>query len=256
MTPLEKAEAALNSRLERLQANLRETTSADARRFLFQSLVVCVGLGEALTDYLKTIGEYAQGRHGALKLGNEELISQHADLLKSGNELLERLQATPNDRVVRKEIELTQQAMAAIQKNLRRSANSLQRDLAPSMAVVDEIAVSVRRLAEADQKDGLKRAVGMIVGNARELYRTQPSLPAKDLIDAAAWENSAESAIEQAGDFHEAYARTGYQALLALNAMSMAVSQRPPETAEEMMRRATESVAAQLKAIAARFTSG
>jgi hypothetical protein len=255
MTSLEKTEAALNRRLERLQANLRETTSEEARRFLFQSLVVCVGLGEALTDYLKTIGEYAQGRHGALKLGNEELIAQHADLLKSGNELLARLQATPDDRVVRKEIELTQHAMAAIQKNLRRSANALQRDLAPSMAIVDEIAVSVRRLAEADQKDGLKRAIALIVGNARDLYRTQPSLPAKDLIDAAAWENSAESALNQAGDFHEAYARAGYQALLALAAMTMAVSQTPPQTADEMMRHVSGSVAARLKAIAERFTA-
>ncbi|HEX2852245.1 MAG TPA: hypothetical protein VHO24_03325 [Opitutaceae bacterium] len=255
MTPIEKAEAALNHRLERLQANLREASSETARQFLFQSLVVCVGLGEAMTDYVRMIGQYAQGRYGEIKQENDTLTAQHADLLKSGNELLEQLKASPNDRIIRKKIEVAQQAMEGIQKILRRGANALQRDLAPSLGMVDKMAASVRRFGEADQIDALKRAAGMIVENARELYAAQPELPAKDIVDAAAWEKSAGSEIDRAADFHEAYARAGYQALLALDVMTMAVSPTPPQTAEEATRRATESVAARLKAVAVRFAT-
>jgi hypothetical protein len=255
MTPIEKAETALNGRLDRLQVNLREVTSETARRFLAQSLVVCIGLGEALSNYVRMIGQYAQGRYSEIKQTNDALTAQHADLLKSGNELLERLKATPNDRILRKKIEVAQQDMAAIQKTLRRGANSLQRDLAPSMAMVDKIAASVRRFAEADQKDGLKRAIGQIVEHVRELYLAQPELPSKDIIDAAAWEKSAGSEIDQATDFYEAYALAGYQAMRALDAMTMAVSPTPPLSAEEITRRANESVAARIKAITARFAT-
>lgn len=255
MTPIEKAETALNRRLERLQANLREATSEPARRFLAQSLVVCVGLGEALTDYVKMIGQFAQGRYGVLKQANDTLTAQHADLLKSGNDLLEQLKASPTDRILRKKIEVAQQSMEMIQKTLRRGANSLQRDLAPSMGMVDKLAVNVRRFGEADQLDALKRAIGMIVGHVRELYLAQPELPAKDIIDAAAWEKSAVAEIEQATDFYEAYALAGYQALRAVDVMTMAVSPTPPLTAEEATHRANESVAARLKAITARFAA-
>jgi hypothetical protein len=254
MTPIEKAEAALNSRLERIRTNLRETKLEATRQFLFQSLLVCIGIGEALTDYVKMIGQYAQARHSELKQAHDTLTAQHADLLKSGNELLERLKAEPTDRAIRKEIEQVQQGMAVIQKTLRRGANSLQRELAPSMAMIDEFALSVRRLSEADQLDALKRVIKAVIGHVHELYLTQPGLPAKDIIDAEAWEKSAIAAVDEATDFSEAYARTGYQTILALDVMTMAVSSAPPRTTEEAIGRANESVAARLKAITARFT--
>jgi hypothetical protein len=256
MTPIEKAETALNARLERLQANLREATSENARGFLFQSIVVCIGVGEALTDYVKMIGQYAQGRYGEIKQAQATLTAQHAEMLKAGTELLAEFKANPNDRILRKKIDAAQQGMESIQKTLRREANSLQRDLAPSMGMVDKIAVTVKRLAEADQLDGLKRVVGLAVEHVRELYHDQPELPAKDIIDAASWEKVAVAEIDQAADFYEAYARAGYQAMVALDAMTMAVSPTPPRTTEEVARRATASVASRLKAIAARFTTG
>jgi len=255
MTPIEKAENALNRRIERLQAALREAKSERARQFMFQSLVVCLGLGEALKDYVKMIGQYAQGRHRELKQAHDALTAQHADLLKSGHALLERFKAAPTDRALRQEIERAQHAMTAIQKTLRRGANSLQREIAPSMALIDKLADSVRRLAEADQIETLKRVTRLVLGQARELYRAQPTLPSKDIIDAAAWEKSAVSAIDEATDFHEAYARAGFQAMLALDVMTMAVSPAPPRTTDEAIQRANESVSARLKGITARFAT-
>ena len=253
MTNIEKAEVALNRRLERLQANLREAKTESARRFLAQSLVVCVGLGEALTDYVKMIGQYAQGRYGELKQANTAMIAEHADLLKSGNALLEQLKLDPNDRILRKKIEVAQRAMETIQKTLRRGADSLQRDLAPSMGMVETLSASVRRFGEADQIEGLKRVTGAIVGHVRELYLAQRALPAKNIIDADAWEESAAIEISNASDFYEAYALAGYQALRAIDVMTMAVSENPPRTGEEATQRANESVAVRLKAITARF---
>src|ERR1041385_4430293 len=122
MTPTEKAENALNVRIAQIQTALRETQSETAQRLLFQSLVVCIGIGESLTDYVKAIGQYAQARHGELKQDHTTLTAKHAELLKAGNELLERLKADPSDRAIRKEIEATQNGMAAIQKSLRRGA--------------------------------------------------------------------------------------------------------------------------------------
>jgi hypothetical protein len=255
MTSIEKAENALNRRIEQIQTKLRDAGSETAQRFLLQALMVCIGIGEALRDYIKTIGQYAQGRHGGLKQTHDSLTAQHAELLKSGQELLERLKANPTDRALRKEIEALQRAMAATQKTLKRGANALQREVAPSIAMIDKLAVSLRRLGEADQLDALKRAIKMIVGNVRELYCVQPTLESKDLIDPVAWEKSAVSAIDQATDFHEAYAHAGFQAMLALDAMTLAVSQIPPRTADEVMTRANESVAARIKAITARFTA-
>lgn len=255
MTPIEKAESALNSRIERIQTKLREAESEAAQRFLFQSLVVCIGIGEALTDYVKMIGQYARGRHGELKQTYDNLTVQHADLLTSGKELLERLKANPTDRALRKEIEVAQRAMAAIQKTLRRGANALQRDVAPSTAMIDKLAVSIRRLGEADQLDALKRVITTVIGNVRELYRGQPTLESKDIIDTPAWEKTAVSEIDQASDFYEAYAHAGYQTMLALDAMTLAVSETPPRTGEEAINRANESVVARVKTITARFTS-
>ena len=165
MTPTEKAEAALNTRLERLQVNLRAATSENSRRFLAQSLVVCIGLGEAMTDYVKMIGEYARGRYGEIKQTHATLSAEHAVLLKPGGELLEQLKANPSDRAVRHEIERAQKAMESIQKTLRRGADTLQSDLAPSMGAVDKMALSVRRLAEASQCAVISAAVA-VSGNS------------------------------------------------------------------------------------------
>lgn len=254
MTPTEKAENALNRRIELLQANLRDAESDPARRFLFQSLVVCIGVGEALRDYVRMIGQYAQGRHGELKPAHDTLTAQHDELLKSGREMLERLKANPTDRAIRKEIETVQRNMTAIQKTLRRGANALQREIAPSMAMIDKLAESVRRFGEADERDVLKRVIKIVVGDARELFHAHPTLKARDVIDPAAWEKSAAAEINQATDFHEAFAQAGYQVIVALDAMTMAVSDNPPRTAAEAMNRANESAAARIKSITARFT--
>jgi hypothetical protein len=256
VSPIEKAENALNNRIARLQTNLRATKSEAAQGFLFQSLIVCTGIGEALTAYIKMIGQYAQGRHQELKQAQDTLTTQHADWLKTGNELLERLKANPSDKALRKEIEQAQQAMAGIQKTLRRGANSLQRDVSPSLAMIDPLADSIRRLAESDDLLALQRVIKLLVGHVNELYRAQPNLPAKDIIDPEAWETSAMAAIESATDFHEAWARAGNQGVLALDLMTMAVSPNPPESATEAIQRANESAAERLKAIALRLVEG
>jgi hypothetical protein len=255
MTPHEKAINAVNARLERLQANLRDAKVEAAQRFLFQSLVVTIGVAEALNDYVKMVGKYAGRRHGDVKQTNEALSAQHADLLKSGQELLEKLKANPTDRAIRKEIELAQQKMAAVQKTLRRGAHALQRELAPSLAMIDEMAVSLRRFSEAEQNDALKRVLRTIVGLVREFYRAMPALPTKDVVDAAAWEKSAGAEIDQAVDFYDAYARTGGQAILALELMTMAVSENPPRTTGEAAQRGNEAIGARLKEITARFAA-
>src|SRR5438067_13620475 len=111
MTSIEKAEYALNGRIEQIQANLRESKSDTDRQFLARSLVVCIGIGEALKDYVKTIGKFAERRHGELRPTHDALTVEHADVLKSGNELLERLKANPTDRAIRQEIERVQKKM-------------------------------------------------------------------------------------------------------------------------------------------------
>lgn len=255
MTPHEKAVNALNRRLERLQANLREASVESARRFLFQSIVITLGVAEALSDYIKSVGQHAQRRYGELKQTKDTLGAQHAELLQSGNVLLEQLKANPTDRAIRREIERLQQSIEAVQKNLRRGANALQRELAPSLAMIDKIADSVRRLSEADESAVLKRQLKTVVGQVRELYSAQSSLPADNLIDAAAWETSALGEIDQATDFYDAYARAGYQVIRALELMTMAVSEQPPGTAENATTRANDAVAVRIKEITARFTT-
>src|ERR1051325_8260382 len=131
MTPHEKAIAAINTRLERLQASLREAKEESAQRFLIQAVVVTLALADAFNTYIKAVGEYAQRRHGELKQTRETLTAQHAELLKTGQELLEKLKAAPTDKTLQKEIERVQTAMESLQKNLRRGANALQRDVAP-----------------------------------------------------------------------------------------------------------------------------
>lgn len=253
MTPIEKAETALNQRIAQLQALLRDTQAEATQRLLVQSVVMCVGIGEALTAYVKEIGEYARGRHGELKQTQATLTTQHDDLLKSGNALLEQLKAAPTDRAIRKEIEAVQRKMAAIQKNLKRGANILQRETAPSLALIDPLAVSVRRFSEAEQLDALKRVITQFVGHVRDLYLAHPGLAAKDIVDTAAWEKSAVAEIDRATDFYEAYTHAGYQTILALDTMTLAVSATPPRTSAEAMERANASVAARLKAITGRF---
>ncbi len=121
--------------------------------------------------------------------------------------------------------------------------------------MIDTLALSLRRLAEADQFDALQRVIKLIVGHARELHLAHPALPDKHIIDAATWEKSAVSEIDQATDFHEAYARAGSQVMLALDVMTMAVSPTPPQTSEEAIHRAGESVVARIKTITTRFTT-
>lgn len=255
MTPIEKAENALNFRIEQLRAKLRAAESDTARGFLLQSIVACVGIGDALKDYIKMIGEFAKGRYGELKPEHEALTAQHADLLTAGKAMLEQLKANPSDKALLKEIEKAQAAMETIQKTLRRGANALQRDVAPAIALIDPLSLSIRRLAEADQLDALQRVIKLLIGHAEELYHDHPTLPDKGIIDAATWETTALSEIDQATDFYEAYARAGYQAMLALDVLTMAVSPTPPSTAEEAIQRAGASVVARVKAITARFTA-
>lgn len=253
MTPHEKAVNAINARLERLQANLREAKGEGAQGVLVQSVVVTIGVAEALNDYFKAIGQYAQRRHGELKQTNESLAAQHAELLQSGKELLEKLKAAPTDRAIRKEIDATQQKMAAIQKTLRRGTNALQRELALSLRMIDEMAVTVRRFSEADEPVALKRVLKTVVGQVYEYYAAHPAVPGKDIVDPVAWEKSAGAELEQANDFYDGYSRAGFQVILALELMTIAVSDRPPQTSEETAQRAREAVTTRLKQIAARF---
>ena len=115
------------------------------------SIVITLGIGEALNAYIQAVGAYAERRHGALRQENDALAAQHAALLKSGQDRLAQFKANPADRAIRREIERTQQAMEAIQKKLRRAANTLQRELAPGLGLIDELAGSVRRFAEAEE---------------------------------------------------------------------------------------------------------
>lgn len=255
MTPHEKALNAVNHRLERLRVALLEAQEESARRFLFQALVVTLGLGEALNDYMKMVGAYAQRRHGELKQANEVLGVQHAELLQSGKQLLEKLKANPTDRALRKEIEVAQQGMAAIQKTVRRGTNALQREIGPSVAMIDKLAESVRRLSETDDSEALKRVLKTLVGHVSELYTSHPTLTAQNLIDVGAWEKSVVSEIDQATDRYDSYARAVYQALIALELMTSAVSENPPVAAEEATSRANEAVALRVKEIAGRFAA-
>ena len=254
MTPHEKAVTALNGRLERLQASLRESKDETAQQLLLQSIVVTLGLSEALNDYIKAVGAYAQRRHGELKQVNDTLGAQHAELLKIGQEQLARLKENPTDRALQKQIARTQQQMEAIQKNVRRGANSLRRDVAPGLAMIDDLAVSIRRFCEADDSVALKRVLKSIIEQVHDLYRAQPDLPSRAIIDAGAWEKSALSTVEQARGFDDAYTRGGHYALIGLDLMTFAVSENPPRNAEESLQRANESVTARIKAITGRLT--
>jgi hypothetical protein len=196
MSPHEKAVNAINHRLERLQANLRDARTESAQQFLFQSLVVTLGLSETLSDYIRSVGQYAQRRHGAFKQTTATDGARHAALLQSGQEMLAQLKANPSDAALRKEIARAQQEMEAIQKELRRGAFSLQRELALSVALVDKLSESIRRFCEADDAEALRRPLKELIGCTRELYAgLEPTRPLKEIIDTTAWENSAVSVL-------------------------------------------------------------
>lgn len=256
MTPMEKAEHALNGRIEQLQARLQETTSDVTRRYLIQAIVVCIGMGEAITDYVKTIEQYAKIRYGELKQDQATLTAQHADLLTSGNELLERLKTNPMDRVLRQEIEGVKREMAAIQKTLRRKGDALEREVSPAMGLIDGLATNVGRLCKAEERSELRRAIKTMISHVQDLYRAHPTLPSNGIIDASSWEKSAFSALEEATDFYDCHARAGFQAMLVVEVMAMAVSQTPPQTAEEATQRANEAAALRVTKIAERFATG
>lgn len=253
MTAHEKAVKALNARLEQLQASLREAKLESSQQFLLQAVFATLAMADALQDYARGVGAFAQRRHAELKRESEALAAQHGELLKMGQELLEKLKAAPTDKPLRKEIERVQTKMEAVQKNVRRGANSLQRDVAPALGMIDQMSESMRRLSEAERADELKRPLKTIVEQVRELYAAQPGLPAKGLIDASAWETAALAELGQAAGFTEAYARAGHQATVALELMAMAVSETPPQDAAEATQRAHAAVATRLKEIAARF---
>jgi putative component of toxin-antitoxin plasmid stabilization module len=253
MTPHEKAVHAINARLERLQANLREAGTETARQFLFQSIIVTIGLSEALNDYVRTMGAYAQRRHGQLKQENDALAAQHDEWMKIGAEWLEKFKASPADKSIRKEIERAQKNMAHVQKSMRRAADTLRRELGPGLAVIDEAAVSIRRLCEATDAPGLKRVVRELIEHVRSLYAATAN---QKLIAAPAWEEAAFSAIDQAVEFHDAYARSGHQAALALELMAEIWSESPPQNPAELIQRADAATAKRLREIAQRFAKG
>ena len=255
MTPLEKAEAALNSRIERIQTTLNDTPSEAIRPFLFQSLVVCAGIGEALGGYVKAVQSYANNRYGEIKETQAKLSAEHAGLLSSGNDLLERLRANPADRSLLKQIEQAQKNMAAIQKTLRRGTDAFQRDLAPALGIMDKLALNIRRLAEADGIDALKRIATSLFEQVGELYSELPRLPSRHLIDPAALEKTAMAEISQGADFHDRFARVGYQMIFAIELMTQAVSPTPPQTPEETIQRAQAAGTDRVNTIAARLTS-
>lgn len=256
MTTHEKAVNAINARLERLQSTFRDAQLEASRQAALQSIIVTIGVAGALEDYIRMVGAYARRRHGEVKQANDALAAQHAQMLQSGRELLEKLKLDPADTSVRKEIEGAQRNMASVQKALRGEANALQRELAPCLALIDQAAVSVRQFSEADDSVALKRLVKAFVEHVRDLYAAQTSLSAKNVIDAAAWEKSALAEIDQAGGFQDAYTRVGYQAVLALELMALAISETPPGAADEAIQRGIAAVAARLQEVTKRFAAG
>jgi hypothetical protein len=255
MTPHEKAVAAINARLEKLQGDLRASNAETAQHFLVQAIVVTIGLAEALNDFIAQVGRHAQRRHGEARQASESLAARHAAALHSGRELLEKLKANPTDRAVRKEIELAQKDMAATQKALRRGANALQRELAPGLAAIDRMAEQIRKLVEAGQSDGLKRIVRAVVAHVGEFCAAQPA-PLKSLVDPEAWEKMAVAELDQAAGFNDAFARAGFQTVLALEIMTAVLAENPPRTPDEATGRATAAASERLKRITARFATG
>lgn len=255
MTAHEKAVAAINARLQQLQAELRATDDETKQRHLLQAVFVTIGAVEALTDFIKSVGAFAQRRHAELKERKAALELRHEELLEAGKAQLERLKADLRDQAVRKELERTQALMAAVQKDLKRGANTLQHEVAPGLAMIDQMSDGVRRLADADKSETLKRLLRMVIEKVGEMYSAQPDLPEKEIVDGELWEKTAGAEVDAAEGFTDAYARTGFQTTLALEYMSMALAETPPATSEEAGQRAQTAVAVRLKEITSRFGS-
>jgi hypothetical protein len=253
MTSIERAERALNLKIEQMQARIQGASGDKPRPDLVQGLLIWAGLGDAITEYVAAISNYAKGRHAELKAKQVTLVAEHDGLLKIGQEQLERLKAHPADPAIRKEIKQTQRSMEAIQKTLRRGAASLQNEVNPSVRIFDTIADHVRRLCESEDKAEIKRWTKAIVQQPEALYRAHPALPSKGVIDTASWEKSASIAIDEASDFQEAQSRAGFQAMIALEVMIMALSPTPPESTEEATTRANAAAAARTKKLMARL---
>jgi hypothetical protein len=254
MTPIDKAERALNLKIEQIQMRIQAAGSERPRSDLVQALLIWASLGAAITEFVGTIGQSAKRRHAELKEKQVALIAQHEGLLKSGQEQLERFKANPADPTVRNEIKQTQRSLEAIQKTLRRGAASLQNEVNPSIRILDTAADHVRRLCESEDKTEIKRWTRAIVKQPEALYRTHPALPTSGIINTATWEESATAAIEQAADFLEAQARGGFQAMLVLEILIMAISQNPPQSSEEAAARANAAVSLRMKDMMERLT--
>jgi hypothetical protein len=253
MTPIEKAERALNLKIEEMQARIQAAGSDKPRPDLVQGLLIWASLGETITEYVGAISNYAKLRHAELKEKQVTLIAEHDNFLKSGQEQLERLKGNPADSAIRQEIKQTQRSMEAIQKTLRRGAATLQSEVNPSIRILDTLADHIRRLCESEDKAEIKRWTKAIVQQPEELYRAHPALPTKGIIDTSSWEKSASNAIDEAGDFLEAQSRAGFQSMLALEIMIMAISPNPPESSEESTERANAAVALRTNKLMARL---
>ncbi len=253
MSPIEKAEQALNAQIEQVQARLKAASLTQPRPDLVQGVLVWAGLGETITQYVASIGEYARKRHGELKQIQLSLTVQHDELLKSGNEMLVRLKDDPSDRVVQKAIGEAQRAMETIQKTLRRGAATLQKEVNPCIRSIDTVAENIYRLCESKDRDRMKRWTKAIVREPEELYRAHPALPAKAMIDTASWERSAAIAIDEAPTFFEAQARAAFQAMIALEIMILGISMEPPRSPGEATERANAGVSLRLKKIMQRL---
>jgi hypothetical protein len=246
MTPMGKAEAALNGRIAEFQAKLRNAEAEATRRSLVHAVMVLLAIREAVSHYVQAIGDYAKNRFAELKEQQTALTGEHAQLLKSGSEMLERLKANPADREIRKEIERTQRSMEAVQKNLRRGADTFQREIGPSLVLVDKLADSLRRLCESEDQVSLKRATKTLFSDVEEFSRVP--------VDAAAWYRSAAASIDEGTDFYDANARACFQALLALELITLAISTRP-EAQQNIVETANAAATARVTAVASRLAN-
>ena len=254
MTPIEKAERALNHKIEQIQARMAAAGAEKTRPDLVQGLLIWASLGQAITDYVAAINTSAKQRHAELKEKQVALVFEHDNLLRAGQAQLERFKANPEDASIRAELKQTQRNMEAIQKTLRRGAASLQNEVNPSIRILDTLADHVRRLCESEDKIEIKRWTKAIVQQPEALYRAHPALPTKGIIDTASWEMSAAAAVDEANDFQEAQDRAAFQSMLVLEIMIMAISANPPQSTEEATERANASVALRTKNLMARLT--
>ena len=123
------------------------------------------------------------------------------------------------------------------------------------MGIMDKLALSIRRFAEADGLDALNRTGKTIFEHVRELYAEQPRLESRTIIDETSLEQSALTEISQGTDFYDSFARTGYHVMLAIDLMTLAISETPPRTMEEARSRAQETSNARVNTIAARLSA-